>query len=192
MPVYCQRCGKKFQDTARVLNHMNQPVSSCRTYYEEVLQIAEAVRHRERLVQTGTHWPKDQPHKMDHSADALGPDMIHEPMTRDEETLENMAQNFNTASSRNSPFVAEFYPGASTVFGSGATFMDNFDKDQFSEERQTHLYYPFASKDEWQMASFLLRSGLSKAAMDRFFKLELVDNGWIHFIVLDTESTFSR
>jgi len=177
MPVYCQRCGKKFQDIARVLNHMNQPVSSCRTYYEEVLQIAEAVHH-----QSETHWPADQPHEMDQSADAPESDMIHEPMAREEETLENnMTPNFDTASSpSNSPFSAEFYPGASTIFGSGSTFMDNFNEDRFSKERQTHLYYPFSSKDEWQMASFLLRSGLSKAAMDRFFKLELVSDPFSH------------
>ena len=95
MPVYCQRCGKKFQDTARVLNHMNQPVSSCRTYYEEVLQIAEAVRH-----QSETRWPGDQPHAMDQSADVPEPDM-HEPMARDEEMLgNNMTPNFDTASSQ--------------------------------------------------------------------------------------------
>jgi hypothetical protein len=81
----------------------------------------------------------------------------------------------NTASSHSkSPFFAEFYPGASKIFGSGPTFMDNFDNDQFSKERQVHSHYPFASKDEWQMASFLLRSDLSMAALDQFFKLELV------------------
>ena len=191
MPVYCQRCGKKFQDTARVLNHMNQPVSLCRTYYEEVLQIAEAVRHREDLEQSRTHLPDNQPHKMDHSIDAPGPNTTDEPMARDEETLgNNTTANFDTASSpSNNPFPTEFYPGASRIFGSGSTFMDNFDKDQFSEERQTHLYYPFASKNEWQMASFLLRSGLSKAATDQFFKLELVSK---QPDVLETKLTFSR
>ena len=74
----------------------------------------------------------------------------------------------------NNPFFSEFYPGASKIFGSGPTFMDNFDNNQFFEERRAHSHYPFASKDEWHMASFLLRSGLSMAALDNFFKLELV------------------
>ena len=52
--------------------------------------------------------------------------------------------------------------------------MDKFDNDQFSKERQMHSHYPFASKDEWYMGSFLLHSGLSMAALDQFFKLELV------------------
>jgi hypothetical protein len=85
-----------------------------------------------------------------------------------------MATDEDPTTHSNSPFFTEFYPGASTIFGSGPTFMDNFDSDQFSNERQVHPHYPFASKDEWQVASFLLRSGLSMAALDQFFKLELV------------------
>src|SRR5271168_835341 len=91
------------------------------------------------------------------------------PMAADEDPMIN-----TTSSHGNSPFFTEFYPGASKIFGSGPTFMDQFDNDQFSKERQAHSHYPFASKDEWQMASFLLRSGLSMAALDQFFKLELV------------------
>ena len=87
--------------------------------------------------------------------------------------------NNNASPNSNSPFFTEFYPGASNIFGSGPTFMDNFDNDQFSTERQVHPYYPFASKDEWQMASFLLRSGLSMTALDKFFKLELVGKSLI-------------
>ncbi|KAF8802554.1 hypothetical protein BYT27DRAFT_7111964 [Phlegmacium glaucopus] len=86
-----------------------------------------------------------------------------------------MATDEDTLSSHgSSSFFSEFYPGASKIFGSGPTFMDNFDNDQFFKERQAHPHYPFASKAEWQLASFLLRSGLSMAAMDKFFKLELV------------------
>ena len=71
-------------------------------------------------------------------------------------------------------FFTEFFPDASKVFGSGPTFMDNYKNDQFSKEQQVHSHYPFASKDEWKMGSFLLHSGLSMAEMDQFFKLELV------------------
>jgi hypothetical protein len=115
MPVYCQRCGKRFQDVARVLNHMNQPISSCRTYYEEVLQIAETVH------QSQTHSTE-----MDQSPDTP------EPMARDEDALGTYTTpNFHTTSESpsNSPIFAEFYLGASTIFGSGPTFMDNFNED---------------------------------------------------------------
>jgi hypothetical protein len=175
MPAYCQLCGKKFHDTARVLNHMNQPISSCRTYYEELLLIAETTQAgcpsgSPEGVQSSGIRPEDRPHEMDRSAASGGSSPIFDnptPMATDDDPM--------TASSHsNSPFFTEFYPGASKIFGSGPTFIDNFDNDEFSEERQAHPYYPFASKDEWQMASFLLRSGLSMAALDQFFKLELV------------------
>ena len=178
MPAYCQRCGKKFHDTARVLNHMNQPISSCRTYYEEILQIAETAGCRPGSpegVQSSGIRSEDQPHEMDEMDRSVGDSPIFDksrsptPMATDDDPM------INTASSHgNGPFFTEFYPGASKIFGSGPTFMDKFDNDQFSKERQMHSHYPFASKDEWHMGSFLLRSGLSMAALDQFFKLELV------------------
>ena len=70
-------------------------------------------------------------------------------------------------------FIYE-YPGAAKTFGMGQTFMDKFDADQFSSQRNIQLYYPFASRDEWELASYLLRSSLSMAAIDKFLKLELV------------------
>ena len=157
---------------------MNQPISSCRTYYEEVLQFAGDTTGSPEGVKPSGMDPED--HKMDledHEMDQMARDSS--PIMDKSRSPSPMAANedpmINTASSpSNSPFFTEFYPGASKTFGSGPTFMDNFDNDQFSKERQEQSHYPFASKDEWQMASFLLRSGLSMAALDQFFKLELV------------------
>ena len=181
---------KKFHDTARILNHMNQPISSCRTYYEELLQIAETTsRHGSpEGVQLSGICPEDQPHEMDRSAGGSSPlfdkSRSPTPMAIDEDPT------IDTASSHsNSAFFTEFYPGASKTFGSGPTFMDNFNKDQFSKERQVHSHYPFASKDEWHMGSFLLRSGLSMAALDQFFKLKLVGDC---YFILKTMLIFSR
>ena len=176
---HCQRCGKKFQDTARVLNHMNQPYSSCRTYYEEVVQIAEALSHHPQpsgAQSSRAYQPEDQPgmdQPMDQSSDSPPPEP---PMVVEDATATIDSKLNTTPPPCASPFSAEFYPGASTIYDTGPTFMDNFDKDQYSKERRECLYYPFATKDEWQMASFLLRSGLSMAAMDQFFKLELVSD----------------
>ena len=73
------------------------------------------------------------------------------------------------------PFRIKRHPTSSKVYGHGETFMDQFDKDQFAEARnQGLLYYPFATRDEWELASFLLRSNLSMNAIDRFLKLKLV------------------
>jgi hypothetical protein len=68
------------------------------------------------------------------------------------------------------------YPTAARVYGKGHTFMDVFDADRFADKRKENLYYPFASKQDWEMASWLLRSGLSKGAVDQFLHLELVSS----------------
>jgi hypothetical protein len=75
----------------------------------------------------------------------------------------------------NPPFF-ETYPGAAKAFGLGKTLMDIFDMDRHAGKRMELLYYPFASKTEWGLASFLLRSDLSMNSIDKFLKLELVSN----------------
>ena len=71
-------------------------------------------------------------------------------------------------------FYTDFFPGASKVFGEGETYMDLFDQDKYANERMANLYYPFASQSEWELASYLLKSDLSMAAIDEFLNLQLV------------------
>jgi hypothetical protein len=52
--------------------------------------------------------------------------------------------------------------------------MDEFDRDQYAGERIKNLYYPFASRDEWEFAAYLLRSDLSMASIDSLLSLNLV------------------
>ena len=51
--------------------------------------------------------------------------------------------------------------------------MDNFYTDKFAEERTKNPYYPFASRAEWELASFLSRANLSMKFVDEFLSLEL-------------------
>ncbi len=77
--------------------------------------------------------------------------------------------------SEKSPFIVKKHLASGKVYGRGTTFMDQFDSDYFSDARKHGcLYYPFASRQEWDLASFLLNSGLSMASINRFLKLELV------------------
>ena len=52
--------------------------------------------------------------------------------------------------------------------------MDLFHEDKYADMRQVNPYYPFASQAEWELASFLLKSGLSRVAVDQFLKLQFV------------------
>lgn len=52
--------------------------------------------------------------------------------------------------------------------------MDVFHADTRKEQRKDNTYYPFASRMEWDLASFLLRSKLSMVDIDTFLNLDLV------------------
>ncbi|KAG2752786.1 hypothetical protein P692DRAFT_20723352 [Suillus brevipes Sb2] len=46
--------------------------------------------------------------------------------------------------------------------------------DPYTVYHKDNLYYPFASRQDWELGSFLLCSSLSMAALDEFLGLELV------------------
>ena len=75
---------------------------------------------------------------------------------------------------RQNPFNIKKHPTSGNIYGSGETFMDQCNEDKFSERRKNNIYYPFTLRDEWELASFLLCSCLSMAAVDCFLKLKLV------------------
>ena len=48
------------------------------------------------------------------------------------------------------------------------------DKNEHAAQQQENLYFPFASREEWEFASWLLRSGLGLSAIDHLLSLDLV------------------
>ena len=88
----------------------------------------------------------------------------------------------HSVNDHNIPFI-EKYPGAAQTFGRAKTFMDTFDADRHADQRKDHPYYPFASRNEWEFASFLLCSNLSMNSIDKFLNLELV-SGSVGFTFL--------
>jgi hypothetical protein len=142
---------------------MNQPVSSCLTHFQELINIASTLQTRATTVQSTDHGiqPESQPEgscesflPMDTTEDTLPPADCHKAERH---------------------WIKQHHPTAGEVFGQGTTFMDHFDSDGFASARsQGYLYYPFATRGEWELASFLLRSQFSLADIDHFLKLELV------------------
>ncbi|KAG2047747.1 hypothetical protein BDR06DRAFT_896857, partial [Suillus hirtellus] len=47
--------------------------------------------------------------------------------------------------------------------------------------RKDNLFYPFTSKEEWEVADYLLCLSLSKAAIDEFLKLHMIQNLQLSF-----------
>jgi hypothetical protein len=68
----------------------------------------------------------------------------------------------------------EEYKGAGWIYTTGGTFSDKFNCDAHANKCTENVFYPFASKDEWQLASFLISSNLSMASIDKFLLLPLV------------------
>ena len=66
--------------------------------------------------------------------------------------------------------------GAGRLLGSNSTdmFMASFDKDAFAEECKANLFYPFASRGNWEVASWLFNSGLSQTSINKYLSLKLV------------------
>jgi hypothetical protein len=150
---------------------MNNPASQCIHFLDELVKISEAVvssrDNSERQPEshaTQEDAPMYEPHNYNDMASPPGP-----------ESSPSSAQWFSEAARASvSEYFVEAYPNASQVYGRGKTFMDVFDADVCAENRRDNLYYPFASRQEWQMASFLLRSSLSMAAIDEFLSIDLV------------------
>ncbi|KAJ7659007.1 hypothetical protein B0H17DRAFT_1171830 [Mycena rosella] len=70
----------------------------------------------------------------------------------------------------------EYYKGAAQKYGQDKTFMEAFNRDTYAKERRTNIYYPFASVEEWEIASFITRSNMTVAATNEFLKLRLTAN----------------
>jgi hypothetical protein len=176
-PVHCPRCAKKFKNQATLLNHMNQPVSSCLTHFQEQINISNA-RCTSPTTTEALELADDEALHLENPPELLDfVDILNNHLPSESLPAHS---SLKPPDSIQNPFRIQEHPNVAKVFGRGHTFMDQFDNDDFaSARRQGHIYYPFASRDEWELASFLLRSNLSLADTDRFLKLELVS--FIHY-----------
>ena len=66
------------------------------------------------------------------------------------------------------------HPTAGKIYGRTKTFIDHFNDDKHALYRAQNPYYLFADQEEWELGSFLLRSGMSMQKVDEFLRLKLV------------------
>jgi hypothetical protein len=52
--------------------------------------------------------------------------------------------------------------------------MDIFDEDKHAHYHVDNIFYPFVSKQDWEIALWLGQSNLSMDSVDEFLSLELV------------------
>ena len=139
---------------------MNQPLGSCFDYIHEVVSLADQLKNHKKCQ----HRPQQDIESESQPELKFATDM--EDIFMDCDTMDDGA-------GPGARFVQE-YDGAARTFGPGTTFMQQFECDEFADERTQNLYYPFTSRAEWELGAFLLRSDLSLAALDMFLSLNLV------------------
>jgi len=159
----CPSCGKgSFATNNAISRHMSQQKSGCSTWFDNLVRICKDLLGRDH------DGPNHSPHttSIDEQFGDIG--KYNSWVNSDEEMLDGTQED----NSKSSPI--KYFPGATQVFVGGSTFLGRFEADQFSNCRSSNIYYPFASRGDWQMGSWLLRSGLSMSAINTFLSLDLV------------------
>ena len=163
-----------------VLQHMNQPNSSC--YGGLLLDDFDNPTEGNTVVDFGVSHScdMDQPCRTEELDDeSPGFDLQDEDIEMHSAPLGHADGDPDTRVGPEQLCLRRFmetFKGCGKTFPGGKTFMDKFRKDQYAEERRENIYYPWASKQEWAFASWLLHSRLSIVAINSLLSLDIVSN----------------
>ncbi|KAJ7913327.1 hypothetical protein B0H13DRAFT_2232352 [Mycena leptocephala] len=161
----CPICNKLCKSNTALLQHLNQPRSRCHpSLHPSVLGASWRVQN------WGVKRPQVPANDDDSPMDVDTDYNVSLFVSPDEDSAMDYS---NPATPSSTGPVKDYYKGAAKTYGRGDTFLDKFHKDQYREERQSNLYYPFASADEWELASYLTRSNMTIADTDEFLNLRL-------------------
>ena len=189
--VSCPRCGKKFPSETNVLQHMNQPNGRC--YITDIITTGnstEGVCNREDFnipdiyrsdndINMTDIPPASPEYGEPHPFSDF--DVPPAPANRDAPpTPSHYREGHPDYPGR---FV-EVYEGCAAAFPGGEMFMGQFRSDRYAEQRRENIYFPFASRKEWEFASWLLRSSLSMAVINNLLSLEIVSGIFVHVLRL--------
>lgn len=157
---------------------MNQPTSTCLREFRQVACKSHDVHARHhlppssRVLDAGALAAQPASDQMDFSIDEPCPSNEWITDGDDCQPHDIRREKPSQAGANN----IENYPGASKTFGQGSSFMDIFHSDPYSASRKSSPYFPFKSKDEWELAFFLVSAGLSCSAIDDFLQLRFVSD----------------
>ncbi|KAG1827801.1 hypothetical protein EV424DRAFT_1537180 [Suillus variegatus] len=139
----CPNCGKVFTKDSSVTRHLSQPQTSCHSSICDIVNISQFTE-----VEPPLHHTSLEADAIMHNSDEI----MHANFGGDFNPIDD---DFGAAEGS----LEEQYEGAGMCYSEdGLTFLDLFDADEFVEYRNENIFYPFASKEEWEIADFLLRS----------------------------------
>jgi hypothetical protein len=173
MLLQCPSCGKDgFKTDTAVARHMSQPRSGCNSWLDD-------------LIRLKAHLPlEDDPMDLEDVGEQEGD--LYLGNTDDNGWGSPGGGGWNEASEEEMHGkVTDYFPGAAETYGIGYTFLGLFNTDENSVYHKTNLYYPFSCKEDWEIASWLLHSGLSMGKIDTFLSLEMVSNRLLYSDLTD-------
>ncbi|KAJ7114401.1 hypothetical protein C8R44DRAFT_832941 [Mycena epipterygia] len=167
-PFGCPICQKGFLTQDAVMRHLNQP--NCRCYRPF---LKWPIGNTTPPPPSLWLWPRDQDYFTAEQAEEEDISATEdEDMPMEELDVED---TYVDGPSEDMPKSwREEYPDAGLILEEGPSFMQTFHQDKYADQRADNLYYPFATSEEWQLASFLSRSSLSIAETDELLRLELI------------------
>ncbi|KAI6010464.1 hypothetical protein EDC04DRAFT_2871206 [Pisolithus marmoratus] len=147
----CPSCGKGgFTNHEAISRHMSQPKSGCSTWFGDLVHI------REDLLSRDPDGHNDL-HATSINKQSGGRDEYDSMVGSDEQMLDR-TQEGNSHSS-----LIKHFPGAM-----------QFNADKFSNHWSSNIYYPFASRGDWELGLWLLHSGLSMGVINAFLSFHLI------------------
>lgn len=173
----CPRCCRKFRSEDQVTRHLSQPLSLCarveRSTSSNLIRLGLADLRLQVACQN------DQLQDLQSYEDFRDDDPVLDTVPEPNDHASNSNRSELPSHAPNpqvtgAVYFREEFTGAAKIWGMGSTFTDRFDADVHSAERKENAFYPFASRHDWELACFLLSSGMSMARIDEFLSLELV------------------
>ncbi|KAG2125423.1 hypothetical protein DEU56DRAFT_892650 [Suillus clintonianus] len=163
-PAHCPSCGKQFRDHTSVARHMSQPRSGCNNWLDDLIRLNSTLPltgHDPMVVDnvSNTHEQGEPEDESYYDFGSQGEDLDSGGGTRNEDSEAK---------------VTDHFPEPPLAFDEGYTFLRLFDADENSIYRKTNLYYPFSGRREWQLAAWILRSGLSMEKINSLLALEMI------------------
>ncbi|KAG1883998.1 hypothetical protein F4604DRAFT_1677165 [Suillus subluteus] len=161
MSFQCPSCSKGgFKDHVTVACHMGQPHSGCSTWLQNLICLDDGPNNPVNM--------DDEPNNHIESGGFGDWDEMFQVSSNEDQVYEGATPT------RDSEVIVDSYPNCAQSYGRGHTFLDLFNLDENSKHCVTNPYYPFSSQKDWQVGSWLLRSGLSMGKIDSFLSLEMI------------------
>ena len=168
---HCPSCSKILPSDEAIQRHMNQPASRCHRWVDDLIRLSKI---------NEIEAPQDVRSEINEFDGVHSPQEDWNPLSPGRFNRGEAAMDAVIDRGHDNGLVEQF-PGAAKTFQSEShTFLHEFDQDHFSKERRGNLYYPFASRADWQFGLWLTRSGLSLAAVDSLLSLALVSSFNVH------------